>query len=349
MSTIEPYDVTVVGAGLAGALVASILAEEGLQVVVLEATEALGGTIRRQPGLAMLGTPEPFTQVAARRGDEMAHTLWELTSENLVRLEILLERLGLPAAKVGSLRLANDARQSAEFRDSVTRLREYGYAVTLEDDSRYGDQVAISTSDDLLFTPQALISKLLEHENIIVERDAEVEGIKRQPDGSIAVSAHKRYLWTRKVIFANGIHATRHDPNLAKILHPACVHTIVFENNDTLAHPLIMDSGRAIFIPHEDNAYLTGWSDTEADLLWRLSAVANQLCPDALTRQRFTSWVAAGGDQMPVIGSLSDQPDAYAINGLGPFGLNFALVAADELAELVLHDRQPTLFAMAQS
>ncbi len=48
--------------------------------------------------------------------------------------------------------------------------------------------------------------------------------------------------------------------------------------------------------------------------------------------------------------SLSDQPDAYAINGLGPFGLNFALVAADELAELVLHDRQPTLFAvMAQS
>ncbi len=65
--------------------------------------------------------------------------------------------------------------------------------------------------------------------------------IKRQPDGSIAVSAHKRYLWTRKVIFANGIHATRHDPNLAKILHPACVHTIVFENNDTLAHPLIMD------------------------------------------------------------------------------------------------------------
>ncbi len=42
----------------------------------------------------------------------MAHTLWELTSENLVRLEILLERFGLPAAKVGSLRLANDARQS---------------------------------------------------------------------------------------------------------------------------------------------------------------------------------------------------------------------------------------------
>ncbi len=347
MSTIEPYDVTVVGAGLAGALVASILAEEGLQVVVLEATEALGGTIKRQPGLAMLGTPEPFTQVAARRGDEMAHTLWELTSENLVRLEILLERFGVASEKVGSLRLANDAKQSAEFRDSVMRLKEYGYAVTLEDDSRYGDQVAISTSDDLLFTPQALTSKLLEHENIIVEFDAEVEGIKRQPDGSIAVSAHKRYLWTRKVIFANGIHATRHDPNLAKIVRPACVHTIVFENNGALSHPLILDSGRVIFLPRGDNAYLTGWDDTEADLLWRLSTVANQLCPDALTRQRFTSWVAVRGDMLPLVGGLPDQPDTYLINGLGPFGLNLALVAADELAELVLHDRQPTLFAMA--
>ncbi len=208
--------------------------------------------------------------------------------------------------------------------------------------------MAISTSDDLLFTPQALISKLLEHENIIVERDAEVEGIKRQPDGSIAVSAHKRYLWTRKVIFANGIHATRHDPNLAKILHPACVHTIVFENNDTLAHPLIMDSGRAIFIPHEDNAYLTGWSDTEADLLWRLCRGQPTLpgCPDPPTVYLVGSrWRI----RCPSLVAYLISPMRTPSTGWGPFGLNFALVAADELAELVLHDRQPTLFAMAQS
>ncbi len=76
MSTIEPYDVTVVGAGLAGALVASILAEEGLQVVVLEATDVLGGTIRRQPGLAMLPAPRALHAGgrAARRRDG-AHTL----------------------------------------------------------------------------------------------------------------------------------------------------------------------------------------------------------------------------------------------------------------------------------
>jgi glycine/D-amino acid oxidase-like deaminating enzyme len=274
--------------------------------------------------------------------------LWELTSENLVRLEILLERSGLRSEKVGSLRLANDAKQSTEFRNSATQLKEYGYAVTLEDDSRYGEQVAISTSDDLLFMPQELVSKLLEHENIIVELDAEVEGIKRQPDGSIAVAAHKRYLWTRKVVFANGIHAIRQDPALAEILHPACVHTIVFENTKTLVHPLILDSGRVLFVPYGDDAYLTGWDNSEVDILWRLGAVANQLCPDALISQRFTSWVAVRDDRLPVVGEIPGQPDTYTINGLGPFGLNLALVAAEELAELVLHNRQPTLFSIAQ-
>ena len=348
MSTIEPYDVTVVGAGLAGALVASTLAEEGLKVVVLEATESLGGTIKHQPGLALLGTPEPFTQAVERRGDQVAHTLWELTSENLVRLEILLERCGIASEKVGSLRLAVDASQSAEFRESAAQLKQYGFDVTLEDDSRYGDQVAISTSDDLLFTPQALVNKLLEHENIIVERDAEVEGVKRQPDGSIAVSAHQRYLWTRKVIFANGVHAIRFDPGLAEILHPVCVHTIVFENTQTLTRPLVLDNGHIFFVPYGDSVYLTGWDSTETDILWRLSAVANQLCPNALVRERFTAWVTTRDGTLPVVGELPGQSDVYIINGLGPFGLNLALVAADELAELVLYDRQPTLFALVQ-
>ncbi len=348
MSTIEPYDVTVVGAGLAGALVASTLAEEGLQVVVLEATESLGGTVRRQPGLALLGTPEPFTQVVERQSEEVAHTMWELTSENLVRLEILLDRCGVASEKAGSLRLATDAKQSIEFRNSVMQLKQYGYTVTLEDDSRYGDQVAIRTSDDILFSPQPLISKLLDHENIIVETDSEVEGIKQQVDGSIAVSAHRRYLWTRKVIFANGIHAIRFDPELARILHPACVHTIILENTKTLARPLILDNGRVFFVPYGDDVYLTGWNYTEVDILWRLSAVANQLCPNALIRERFTTWVATKDDMLPIVGTLPGQSGIYVINGLGPFGLNLALVAADELAELVLHDQQPALFGLEQ-
>jgi len=346
MSTSGPYDVIVVGAGLAGAMIASTLAAEGLQVVVLEASESLGGAIRRQPGLALLGTPAPFTELIAQLGRDLAHTLWELTSDNLVRLEILLDQNNVTTQKLGSLRLAADPDESDAFRESVQQLKTYGFSVDLEDDNRYGDLVAISTNDDIVFNPQDLISKLLDHENIIVELGAEAHTTKRRADGSIAVWAHRRYLWADKVIFANGIHAARLNNQLSRSLHPMCIHTIVFENIKTLNRPLVLDNGRMCFLPYGDRAYLTGWSREEQDSLSRLSSVADQLCPGALVHGRFTTWIAYSHDHFPIVGQLDEEPGVYFVNGLGPFGLSLALVTTDALASLVLDGQAPEFFGL---
>lgn len=344
MSTSDTYDVIVVGAGFTGALIASTLAEEGLHVVVLEAAKSIGGTLKHRPGIALLGTPEPFTDLMERLGEEVAHTLWELTSENLVRLEILLDRVGVHARKTGSLRLAADSAQSEIFRQSAARLETYGYAVGIEDDN--GDQIAISTAEDLLFEPCALITKLLDHDNIILELDAEVHKVKERPGDGIAIFAHKRYLWADRIVIAGGIHATRLNTELAKVLHPAAIHTLALQNTKALGRPLILDSGRIFFLPDGDTAYLTGWGDDETDIVWRLAAVAQQLCPDAVVHDRHTARIARNDSMLPVVDRLPTNPNISVINGLGPFGLSLALVAADELAELVLYDRQPELFAL---
>ncbi len=346
MSTSGPYDVIVAGAGLAGALIASTLAAEGLQVVVLEASESSGGTVRRQPGLALLGTTTPFTKLTAQLGKDLAHTLWELTSDNLVRLEILLDQFNVTTQKPGSLRLAADHDESAAFRESVPQLRTYGFSVDLEDDNRYGDLAAISTYDDIVFRPQDLIPKLLDHENVIVELGIEAYTTRRRADGSIAVWAHGSYLWADKVIFANGIHATRLNNRLSQNLHPMCIHTIAFENVKTLNRPLVLDSGRMCFLPYGDRAYLSGWSGEEQDSLSRLSSLADQLCPEALVHGRFRTWVASSHDRFPIVGQLEEEPGVYFVNGLGPFGLNLALVTTDALAALVLDGQTPEFFGL---
>lgn len=346
MPSSEPYDVIVVGAGLSGALIASILAGEGLNVAVLEATRVPGGTVKRQPGLALLGTPEPFNQLKARQGEDLAHTLWELTSENLVRLEILLDQAGISSERMGSLRLAADVDQSEAFRNSVAELSTYGYEIGLEDDSRYGDLVAISTADDLVFNPRALVQQLLDHEKISLEIEAEVHEIKRRPEGDIAVWAHRHYLWAPHVIFANGIHGIRLSEALVGKIQAVCVHTIVFENTKTLNRPLILDDGHICFLPFGPHAYLTGWDETEIDILNRLSSIAQQLCPDAVVHERFTTWIAQSHDRLPVLGQDPSNPDVYLMNGLGPFGLNVALVAADELANLILEGQRSELFSL---
>ncbi len=346
MSTSGPYDVIVVGAGLAGALIASTLAAEGLQVVVLAASASSGGPIRRQPGLALLGTPTPFTELIAQLGKDLAHTLWELTSDNLVRLEILLDQNSVTTQKLGSLRLAADPDESDALRESVQQLKTYGFKVDLEDDNRYGDLVAISTYDDIVFNPQDLVYRLLDHENIIVELGVEAHTTKRRADGSIAVWAHQRYLWADQVIFANGIHATRLSNQLSENLHPLCIHTIVFENIKTLNRPLVLDNGRMWFLPYGGRAYLTGWSREEQDSLSRLSSVADQLCPEALVHGRFTTWIASSHDRFPIVGQLEGEPGVYFVNGLGPFGLNLALVTTDALASLVLDGQTPEFFSL---
>ncbi len=346
MASADLYDVIVVGAGLTGALVASTLAEEGLQVVVLEATQALGGTVRRQPSLALLGTPEPFAELQRQQGEAFAQTLWKLTSENLTRLEDLLEQVGLEARRTGSLRLASNGTQAQVFRESAAQLADQGYAVSIEDDNQDEDLVALSTSDDLIFEPGALARELLAHENIIVTLDAEVQALKRRASGAIGVWAHRRYLWSDKVILANGIHATRLRPELATRLHPICVHTLLFENSQTLARSLVMDDGHICFLPYDDQAQLVGWDDNEMDILWRLSAVADQLCPGAQVHERFTTWATRSNDRLPVVGQLADDPDIYIVNGLGPFGLNLSVIATDALVDLVLYDHSSEIFAL---
>ncbi|MBN1246460.1 MAG: FAD-binding oxidoreductase [Anaerolineae bacterium] len=346
MSANSPYDVVIVGAGLSGALVASTLAAEGQQVVVLEAAQSLGGTVRRQPGLALLGTPTPFIGLIDDIGAEKAHTLWELTSDNLVRLEILLDQLGVASEKPGSLRLATDSRQSELFRASAEQLQTYGYDVALEDGSQYEELVALSTHDDIVFDPQDLISRLLDQENIILELGAEVYATSDRPDGSVAVWAHNQYLWADKVIFANGIHATRFNSQLAAALQPVTVHTVVFNNVKEPERPLVLDTGHICFLPYQDRGYLTGWGEKEDDLIERLGAVAEQLCPDAVVHERFTTRIACTADHLPVVGQLPGAPNITFVNGLGPFGLNLAMVATEELAALVLEDRAPELFSL---
>jgi glycine/D-amino acid oxidase-like deaminating enzyme len=346
MAESDPFDVVIVGAGLTGALVASRLADEGLRIALFEATRRVGGTLTRQPVLALLGTPEPLTHTKLRLGEERAHSLWQSTGDNLRRLEELLDRSGVPYSKEGSLRLAKDAEESAAFRESAADLNAYGHAVELEDDSRYGELAAIRTVDDFLFDPAKLISKLLDHENITVALDAEVQQIRHRADGSLAIWAHQHYIWSSKVILANGIHAARIDNRLSASLQATCVHTIVFEGVKNLLHPLIMDSGRIAFLPWGERAYLVGWDDHEVDIVWRLQSIADQLCPDVLVQDRFTTWVADSVDRLPIVGRIPGETAVYAISGLGPFGINLAPTLVDELAQLVLNDRAPVRFAL---
>ncbi len=343
MSTSSTYDVIVVGAGLAGALVARYLADGGMQVVVLEATTSPGGAAKSRHILSLLGTPEPFCALESRWGRETALQIWDLTYENLHLLNRCLEESGQEIKYTGSIRptALNDEIQI--WRDSVTLLQNQGYEVELEDANAYQYEVLMHTFDDVVFDGKALVKVLLDHPSIIVEYGIEVNDVKPRKAGDLAIWGYKRYLWGDRVVLANGIHAIRFQDSLNKIIKPRYTHTIDVHNVPLplLKHPMILQRGHVNIIPAGDIWHVTGWGIEDQQVLNRIIAIAENFCPEANVKVRYTGWVARSADDIPIIGALPNKPNIYTINGLGAFGASWVFVAAQQLANLILHNERP--------
>jgi glycine/D-amino acid oxidase-like deaminating enzyme len=341
MSTTSHYDVIVIGAGLAGALVARYLADGGMQIVVLEATASPGGSAKSKHIVALLGTPEPYSELESRWGRESALHIWDLTFENLHLLNNCLGQQGREFQQTGSIRPTTRSDEIQLWQDSVHLLQDQAYDIELEGTSAYNYEALMCTYDDVIFDGKNLAKNLLDHPNIITEYGIEVNDIKPRKSGDLAIWGYRRYLWGDRVVLANGIHAIRFQDGLNSILKPAYIHTIDAHNVPSLKHPMIIERGSVNIIPSGDIWHITGWGNTEEDVLNNIIAIARNYCPEANVQIRNSGWVAQSHDAVPVIGALPNHPNVYTINGLGPFGASWVFVAARQLADYIMNNNQP--------
>lgn len=335
------YDTVVVGAGFTGALVAHQLAEAAQNVVVLEARSAPGSEAKRSVGLALLGTPEPYASLMARAGENVGRQIWELTRQNLELLTAALQKAHQEATPVGSFRITADEAEAALLQESALLLRQDLYAAEIDDATAQGYLVGLRTADDRAFDPAALISALLDHPNITVEYETEVQAIKQTGRGAetgvLSVWARKHYLQAQTVILANGAYAARLNANLAGIISPLAMHAIDFHNSTALPTPLIIRRGQVVVQARGADWRMAGWNNADQDALPILTAVARQLCPEATATARHSWWVAQSADGLPVVGPAPDMPNVYTVNGLGPWGWSWACIAVDRLIGALLH------------
>lgn len=347
-STAAIYDVVVIGAGLAGALVAHHLARAGFEVAVVEALDAPGGMAARGIGLALLGTPEPYTTLQERVGAATAQEIWELTQENLELLAALLQQVGLVPQRMSTLRPTDDSDEAVQLQKSARLLQQAGYDVELEDVTDWGYQVALRTLDDLLFDSAALIPALLAHPGITLETGSEVHAIKPRaetgPGGAplLAVWARGHYLLANGVVLTGGAHAVRLSRSLGSIVSPRQFQIVNLTTQATLPAPLILNHEQTVVQQVAAGHWrMLSWAIDSRPALQQLTAVAQHLCPTATVMTRHSGWAAQSRDGYPLVGLLPDLPGVYTLNGLGAWGLSWAFVAAQRLVALMLHDEPP--------
>jgi glycine/D-amino acid oxidase-like deaminating enzyme len=216
--------------------------------------------------------------------------------------------------------------------------------------SDYGYQVGLRTAEDLAFDPEALTAALLDHANITVEYETEVQAIRQvhrlTETKMLSIWARKHYLHAKNVILANGAHAARLYPGLADIISPLPMHAIDLRHEAALPTPLIINRGQVVVQAYGADWRMVGWSSANEDVLPMMTEVAQQLCPDAPVLARHSWWTAQSVDGLPVVGQAPDMPNVYVVNGLGPCGWSWVCVAVDRLIGVMLHDEKIGLLAL---
>jgi glycine/D-amino acid oxidase-like deaminating enzyme len=355
MKSAELCDVVVVGAGLAGTLIARRLAEENQRVIILEATDTIGGSSIKSTGVALLGTPELYPTLAERLGEDLAAQVWMLTQKNLESLRRTAQAMGVSVSKVGSLRLTDRDNEVTLFQKAAIMLNAIGVDIILEDAADEGFLVGLHTTDDLAFEPEALIQSLIDHPNIDVHTRTEVQKLTPRAD-DLAIWAHKYYHRAETVVLAGGAYTIHRHQELGKFMHPQLIQTIDCDPVSNVTLPLILPGNahsQVIVKNTTTSLRMVTYADTQKEGWQRLTQTAVSMCrntqeQEALLRGRWSGWAAESEDALPLIGEVPGLPGVYTINGLGPWGLSWVFIAADLLVDLILKKKTPPLLDISR-
>lgn len=345
MSSVMPpvCDVAVIGAGLSGALVARQLAQQNLNIVVLDAGEIAGGATGNSAEVALLGSPEFIAVLEERHGSAYASEIWDLSSRNLELLAATAQSLGLATSVVGSFRLISKSAEANHVQRSAQQLTQQGFNVALQDAMELGYLIGLQTFDDLVFDAAEMTRRLLAHPQIALRPRVEVQRLSPDHDG-VTLKAKRLSLRAKAVVVAAGAYSARLCPSLAPHLTMVPVQTVECHTPETLAMPLLLEDGQVLLQNREDLWRLSACSSLTEEEPWsKLERYGRQFCPQATLTRRYTSWVGCSTDGLPLVGQFAETPQIYTLTGLGPWGLSWAFVATQQLLGLLLHDEDPGL------
>jgi glycine/D-amino acid oxidase-like deaminating enzyme len=124
----ERADVAIIGGGIAGIATALHLAQQGIDVVVLEQRTVAARASGRNDGQLLLGLGEHYHRIHGQFGAEKARLLWDFLRDNHDALREALAAFGVDCElrNDGGLRLAETPHEWTELQDAATLLAAEG-------------------------------------------------------------------------------------------------------------------------------------------------------------------------------------------------------------------------------
>ena len=358
-------DITVIGGGISGAMIAEALSGEELEVVVVDKRRPLSGSTAASTALLQYEIDEPLSKLIPKIGLEKAAAAWRRSRLGVESLAVKIRDLEIDCAfeRKDSLYLAGDVLDKNALEEEMKARAAIGLPSLLVSRNNLYEEYGIKAAAALLSqgnigcNPLQLTGGFL---NTAIKRGAkfyssvEIEDLQHYKNHIVLTTTEGRKIKTRYVVYATGyeipssIHTRKHRIFSTWALASAPIKgfslPLLWQASDPYIYGRTTEDGRMIFgggdeefsDPEERDALIPA---KQKFLERKLKA----LLPDH-TFEITHSWTGSFGASttgLPSMGKIPRQKNCYAVMAYGGNGITFSRIAAEIIASDIFGRKDP--------
>jgi glycine/D-amino acid oxidase-like deaminating enzyme len=363
-------DVLIVGSGITGALIAYHLAEQGLDVVIVDRRQIACGSTPASTALLQYDIDTPLVELRQKLGRKHADAAYKQSRQALSDMLVVIKRLGsnCELARRPSLFLAKSEKDLPLLRGETEARREIGMEVKYLDGKslmkRFGIHRpgAILSSIALQLNPWSFTKQLLiAAERLGARIFAQTKLLPIAGDYLSHRSEDGYRIEAKHVVWATGYEAPEQFPEIKKLCELNSTYVVatrpIAASRLWAKKALIWETGSSYLYARttRHNQAIIGGLDepfqnpAKRDAL--LPYKTRQLLSDF--KRLFdigpveveTAWAgtfASTKDGLPFIGQMSAYPGCHFALGYGGNGITFSLIAAQIIRDDILERQNPS-------
>ncbi len=362
-------DIAIVGGGVVGATLATLLVQAGKDVVVLESGTIGGGASGRNGGHCFIGLRNDYHRAIELLGHDAAKQLRTQLTENRSMVRAFCDQFTVPYIADGSQYLGIDAEDREDMQASARALQADGFEVEYEElggPHGHGDERGFRSRlfqpGDMALQPYILVTRMMAASGARVEENCEVRTIEQLANGGVRLQARRITVECGEAILATNAYS--------RILHPYFRDKVfptrgqIFVTEPTAAERVLpiptgsTEEGRYFYYRQlPDGRVLIGGNrkpflaeeqtygdEVNLPLQESMHGWLAQHYPELADLRITHRWAGILGysvDAMPLIGRLPDMPSVAFAVGFTGSGMSYGPLAARMTAEYLLEGRHP--------
>lgn len=355
-------DVTVIGGGITGALVASHLCNAGLETVVVDKRHIGMGSTAASTAMLQYEIDVPLHKLIQLTDEQTAIESYRLSYQSILDIKAIAAELNTDVAfkTRPSMQFASFKKDVPDLKKEISLRNKIDIRAEWFDNKTLGKTFGINKSggifssraaqiDPYSFT-HALLAQSI-HKGTRVYDHTEIENIVYTPRGVKLYTSDKRVINSRYIVIACGYESQKYIPRKVQQLKStyATISEPLNRNDLWYKNALIWETA----IPYiycrvtSDNRVILGGKDDNKAPSARDKALSlktsllkkefNKLFPHIIFKPDFkwAGYFASTKDGLPYIGKIPQRPRTYFALGFGGNGITFSVIAAQIIRDML--------------